>query len=90
MKKETYFREIDSNLAATPVQGSPEELAKKCDQEEQTKFICDVISSIMQYIIDPESDEEDLLKHLRFLGCNDQIIDHVVHVVCNSKGYIGV
>lgn len=71
-------------------EGSSEELAKKCDQEEQTKLICDIISSIMQYIIDPESSEEDLLNHLRFIGCNDQIQDHVIRVVLNNKGYIPV
>lgn len=87
MKQNFILNEIDSNLVATSVQGSAEELAQKYEQEEQTKFINDIISSIMQYVTDPELNTEDLLDHLRFMGCDDQIIDHVIHVVCNSKGY---
>lgn len=70
------------------VKGSPEELTQKYEQEEQTKFICDIISSIMQYVTDNEADEEQLLDHLRFIGCNDQVIDHIIYIVCNSKGYV--
>lgn len=85
MNRKNFLPHPEPLYELEEVKGSPEELAERCDQEEQTKFICDIISSIMQYITNPDSYREDLLKHLRFIGCNDQIQDHVIRVVFSHE-----
>lgn len=85
MNKKNFLPHPQLLCELEEVKGSPEELDKKYEEYEQTKFICDIISSIMQYITNPDSYREDLLKHLRFLGCNEQIINHVICVVCSDE-----